>query len=338
MAASWIDEEPGLARAWHEVRRCMRRARAQWGKTALLTLLVVGLVTFRRWLVPPTYPATVYMSVTEGDLEGGQTAPRTARRLNDYVYHAVFNDENLLEVMVKHNLSPAMRKRNQPLAIDEFREEIDVTVSRNHFIYERQRGEAPRSARLTLTFTSPDPRLSLLVAQDLGDLIISYEAKRRRDQIVAAAQFQARVSATIEDEIVARERELAARLTEPGSVAALSAARLTSDLRQLRIEQRSTERAQRDADFLESLEKQQSGLAFELVDWRADEYPTRLEVRLAITAAVSLLCALPLLVVLVGAFGRRVYAVDDVRRLGIGTLGMVQVFLPGDTRTARASR
>ncbi|MEJ7732060.1 MAG: hypothetical protein WKG00_22975 [Polyangiaceae bacterium] len=338
MAASWMDDEPGLARVRHEVWRCMRRARAEWGKTALLTLLVVGLVTFRRWLVPPTYPATVYMSVTEGDLEGGQTAPRTARRLNNYVYHVVFNDQNLLAVMVKHNLSPAMRKRNQPLAIDELREEIDVHVSRNHFIYERQRGEAPRSARLTLTFTSPDPRLSLLVAQDLGDLIISYEAKRRQDQLLGAAQFQAGVSATIEDVIGARARELAAAMTASGPAAALAAARLTTDLRAFRAAQRDTGRAQRDADFLESLEKQQSGLAFELVDWRADEYPRPPELLLAMTALGTLLFALPLLVLAVGAFGRRVYAADDVRRLGIGTLGMVQVFLPGERRSARARR
>lgn len=330
MAASWIDEEPGLARLAHEVRRCMRRARAEWVKTLLLTLLVVGVVTFRRWMVPPTYPATIYMAVTEGDLEGGQqAAPRTPRRLNDYVYHVVFNDQNLLEVMVKHNLSPAMRKRNQPLAIDELREEIDVTVSRNHFIYERQRGEAPRSARLTLTFTSPDPRLSLLVAQDLCDLIISYEAERRKDQLVAAVEFQARVSQTVEEEIGARERALAQRMTEPGPMAALAAARARTDLRVLRAEQRDTGRAERDADFRESLEKQQSGLSFERVDWRADELPRSPELLLAITAVATLLGALPLLVLLVGAFGRRVYAADDVRRLGIGTLGMVHVALRG---------
>jgi hypothetical protein len=121
-------------------------------------------------------------------------------------------------------------------------------------------------------------------------------------------------------------------------VAALAAARLTIDLRMFRAEQRGTGRAQRDADFLESLEKQQSGLAFDLVDWRADEYPRPPEVLMGITALVSFLFALPLLVLVVGAFGRRVYAADDVRRLGIGTLGMVQVFLPGEGRAARASR
>ena len=329
MAASWIDQEPGLLRLRHEVGRCMRRARAEWGKTLLLTVLVVGLVTVRRYYVPPTYPATVYMSVTEGDTEGGQTSPRTAKRLNDYVYHVVFNDQNLLAVMVAHNLAPAMRKRNQPLAIDGFREEIDVAVSRNHFIYERQRGDAPRSARLALTFRSPDPRLSLLVAQDLCDLIISYEGKRRQDQLVANAQFQAEISESVEREIAGRERELAGRQTEFGPEAALASARLHTDLRVLRAEQRDTGRAERDAEEREALEKTQSGLAFERVDWVADDSPRPLEQVLTITALLTLFGALPLLVVVVGAFGRRVYAVDDVRRLGIGTLGTVRVPLPG---------
>src|SRR5690242_2815342 len=130
----WIEGEPGLREAWRELARLARRARFHWGATLLLAIMAAGIVLTMRVVTPESYPAELVLSVTEGDLEGTAVAPRTATRLQDYVVNAVFSDARLLEVMQRHEISAAMRRKNEPAAIYGFREDITVEVSRNHFI------------------------------------------------------------------------------------------------------------------------------------------------------------------------------------------------------------
>jgi hypothetical protein len=55
------------------------------------------------------------------------------------------------------------------------------------------------------------------------------------------------------------------------------------------------------------------------------------------TGGIVFLLALPLAVIFVGAFDRRIYDLDDVRRLGVSALGHVARF-EGDNIGALKSR
>ena len=339
MAASWTDQEPGLREAWTELARMTRRAWARSWITLLLAVVVVGVFITRKALTPPMYPATLVLRVTETGLETAKASPRTAGRLKEYVTNAVFSDRALLTIMERHDLEPSLRKRNTPLAIDEFRGSIEVDVSRNHFIDERQRGDPPRSARVALGYTTTTPQRALAVVRDLGDLIVSYEASRRTDQLFAASRFQAQLAEQLDGEISARERQIAANLTAaigPSGVPA-DIGRLVASLNRLRLERRDIGKQREDVELLGALERQQSGLKFERVDWHAEENPMSNEQRLMLAAAIAFLITLPLCALAVGAFGSRVYDPDDIRRLGIHPLGLMHVF-PRQVSAAAAAR
>ena len=334
--ATWIDREPGLGEAWMELSRCGRRGVARWTRMLAWTIFIVGAFVAKKALTPPQYPATLVLRVTEPEMATQTTSPRTEGRLKEYVTNAVFSDKALLAVMEKHNLEPGLRKRNTPLAIDEFRETIEVDVSRNHFITPRAKGDPPRSARLALGYMTTDPQKALAVVRDLGDLIVSYEANRRADQLYAAARFQTQMAEELDAEISARERALAASLTRAEG-APTDVARLMASLGRLRMARHDIGRQREDVELLGALERQQAGLKFERVDWQAEENPMSTRDRLLLAAGLALLAALPLCCLAVGAFGTRVYDPEDVRRLGIEPLGLTQVF-PRQRTAAAALR
>jgi hypothetical protein len=258
--------------------------------------------------------------------EGGSA--RTESRLRDYVVNVVFSDAVLLGMMKAHNLNPAKVAQNPTLALAGFREDIDVDVYRNNFIYERLPGDPPRSARLDIGVNANDPREALVIAQELADLVITHEAKRRKDQLDAAKAFSAELVAKFELEVARREREVAERVVDAqngGAISPLELQQLQS-LAALKQQLADVKREAAQLDLRQSLEAQDLGLRFERVDWRSIERPATLEARLATSGLIALFVVLPLLGLAVGAFDSRVYDPSDIRRLRLGSRGIIRAW------------
>jgi hypothetical protein len=68
-------------------------------------------------------------------------------------------------------------------------------------------------------------------------------------------------------------------------------------------------------------ESDQESLNVELVDTVPSPAPWPVAKKLAVVAAVASLICFPLAALMVGAWDRRIYAVEDLRHLGVRSLG-----------------
>jgi len=342
MSAGWIDGEPGIRAAGRELLRLYRRAILRWRVTATLTFLIVAAVVVRKAFQVARYPAQVALLAMEGEIEvetpsgeiqrvgSSASSARTEARLQDYVVNVVFSDAALLEIMRRHSINPSKVAQNPKLAVSGFRDDIDVDVYRNNFIYDRLAGDPPRSARLDIGVFAADPREALFIAQELADLVISHEARRRTEMLEAAKAFSAELAINFEQEVARREREVTERLVDAqngGTMSPLELQQLQS-LEALKQQLAEVKRERNDLSLRESMEEQDLGLKFERVDWRSVERPEPKQRRLLIAGFVTLLLVLPLIGLAVGAFDSRVYAPSDVRRLGMVSVGIIRAWPP----------
>lgn len=338
----WEDREPTFGRAREEVARALSRALRRWPLVVALAALITAAIVVRKAFQPPRYPAAVALLVVEGDVvavtvteeEGDRTAvsssPRTAARLADYVGTVVFSDAKLREIMRRQSVTLEKLESNPRLAVASFRDDIDIDVSQNNFLLERRPGDPPRFARIEISYTAPDPRVALMVAQDLADAVIDHEAAQRRELLDQAKRFQAEIVDALDAEVGRREGALAeAQLAAQGlpgvSLVVVNELRAVENLRnQLAGAQRELE----ELDLRSSAEQKDLGLAFTRVDWRSVEVPRpRGEVLLRL-GVITLLASLLLSALAVGAFDGRVYDAADLRRLGQRPLGTVAAWPP----------
>jgi uncharacterized protein involved in exopolysaccharide biosynthesis len=351
MDGSWSDREPGLAEAWGELARTVRRARARWPIPLALALVLTGLAVGRRALNPPTYFASVVLRATEAEMvdldqvgdtatAGVSSAPRTAARLVEYVKMVVFTDERLFYVMEKHDLSPSLRKKNQPLAVDNFRTDLDVTVFRNDFLLERRPGDPPRSTRLEIGLWDKDPQVAFAVVQQLSDLVVAHEEIRRAEILEAARAASHQLVLLLEGEVVERNRQLNERLVAAaaegvvGAVSSMELASLRTRISTLEDQLADARRREREFSTRRSLEQGELGMRFERIDYtQVERTPPKWQI-LVLTGVITFLTSLPLLALIVGAFDGRLYHAGDVVRAGGRCVGVISVW-PGQAHAGR---
>jgi hypothetical protein len=303
----WLTDEISVSTALRQaVELCRAGFRRPWLTLGLVcgasVALALALLFGRR-----EYAPELVLRVVEAEHRPG-TAPPLKRQLAEYVRQAVFTSEPLLELMRRHGLYPSLLRKNPRAALETFKEDISVEVYQNYFLEHRAAGDAPRTARLTVSFHAKDPNLALAVTRDLGSLIVSHELAARSDQALSAAARAARARDTW---VVAWQRRSAEIVNKRAEIAAMVPpnpqlqVELVSLLGSLPALEREVETAERRAANLElgaAWERRGIGLNFEMVDEGA--LPGRAaRVRAALWVFGSaLLCGLPLVAVTVGAF------------------------------------
>lgn len=304
--AWWTDREPGLGHALETARELLIVGRAHPWATSALALacgLVCSLVLV---LLRPVHQPRFVLRVLEpaGD---PTTLPRARRQMAEYVREGVMTTDALLGVMERHDLLPRLRRSNAPVAVESFREDIEVEAYQNYFLEERSASEAPRSARLSVSYKSKDPELALAVTRDLGKLVVEREKKARKalaDAALADAQATlARATRTL----ITRYGEIAAKqhLVQHGGTA-IDEVELVSLMGSLDWREREVERAEARKAALELGQKLESGslgLKFEVVDEGAVRRAAQVSwVELALGGLLAFVVSLPACAVLVGAF------------------------------------
>lgn len=327
----WEDLEPDFGAISAEVRRLYGRALKRWLLVLLVSAAIAGVLTFRASRKAHTYESTVVLSVTEGDLSDDAVA-HTSANFQDYIFYGVFTDNTLKGLLEKHEFRPDLQKTNPQYAIEQFRDLIDINVYKNEFTVPRYTDSPPRSARVAISARSPDPDEALLLARDLGDLVIARDTEIRRANFDSQMRFANDTISLTKSEIdrLTREYEFAAEMESAiegprkaqYTVRAEGAARSMFDAYNRLDEQlveRDTLKRTIAADSA-SLE-----LQYERVDWGIAQRLENKKLVLVKVALFSFLALLPLVALAIGAFDPRVYDERDIKRIGLKGLGVVKV-------------
>ena len=324
---TWLDQEESLvALGLRQVRRLLARSRCRPVATVCLAA-VIGLVMFaaqaRR---PKLYEAEVGLLITEGAFEA-DGRPRPGGELRAFIADVAFADARLDNLIAKRDLVQRLGASDREAARARMRKMIEVHTWQDYFEGYRQRADPPRTARVTIGFSAPDPALALAVARDLGELVAETQTARETQRAMAqidglrsAVDSAASESARQRDLLEQAERA-AGELPDLGSLLRVN---------QLARGLESAEKASRSvaAQLLEAQlhlrTAQQIGTRVQVVDpgippWHT---PTKSE-RLVRQAALALILSLPLAVILVGAFDPTIRDEQDLRRAGLRLLGRV---------------
>ncbi len=325
----WEDREPDLFGVVDEVGRLFRRARKRKLFIFFVTVALVALVGVREYRKQRSYPATVVLSATESD-EAQVGNAHTNARLSDYVWYAVFTDRTLFALMEKHRFRPDLRSKNPRLALDSFREDLSVEVYKNEFVRERYGGEAPRSARIAISISAPEPEMALAMARDLGELVVERDAQIRRERFEMEQRLRGEAVSYAEAELFRHQRDLE-------KVYVIYAFASPWRKGELRVEAAGLERAivgaeerlkgaqdaKRRLDLESSSDKVSLALRYERVDWGAAKEKVSKTFVLVRAIILAFLGLLPVVAMGTGAFDPKVYDERDVARLGLRPLGLV---------------
>jgi hypothetical protein len=325
----WTDAEPSFSDVVREVSRLKRRAMAQRWLTLLITITVTALLVVREVRKPKTYPATIVLAVTEKVIDEN-VIPETNSSFRDYLANAIFTDARLTELMAKFKIrSQAFLEAQPQLALESFREDLEIEVYRNTFLEYEAGGHEDREARIRLVYYFRDPKIALDVVRALGQMVILHEIESRQAQVeiarihneVAVEQAQAEV-ATLE-RTIAEKQYLMDRSPTP-AVLRYELFNLNKSLKSAISQLDTTRKEGQGLELVGSLEEQSGGLQFDVADWGRADDPMPVG-RLAIILSFVLFFALlPLVGIGVGALDPRVYDAEDVERLGLTALGKVR--------------
>jgi hypothetical protein len=331
------DPEPGLRTLGRIAARLWRRARANRLRVLLTALLVAASVVGVELIKERAFHPRYVMRVVEADRDA-RTAPRMKRQLREYVMSAVFSNGALLALIEKYGLYPGIAKGNPQGALESFREDIHVEVYRNFFVEERGTHDAPRSARIAISYSSPNRELALAVTADLGDLVVAHEYAARKQQAgAAAARAQEELERARERYLNAHRRAYQQALlmdgdSEEQQLARVQVAESTRTLQALEREVEIAEERSAAMELGQQLENERLGLTFETVERGAIPRSAELETRdLIALGALAFLFGLPLAALWVGAFSSKLVDAEDVAKLDIPLLAVV----PALTKNAR---
>lgn len=326
MTPDFAEHEPGSSALAWETRRLWRRAcRRGWLWAALCALIIIGALgaTTRR---PIRHTAKAVVRFTQTEPRNGSRTPWTDRSLRGYVTEVAFSQRRLLDIIERYRLdggpgTPA----DPPLAISELREHIVVEVLQNRAISLLDPADRPRSAHVVIRFAHADRERARAVATDLARLVVATGQNQRRDDArqVADEAASAAENGRVRVERLRRQAaRLAQELAQTDAPTAISAAR--EAVKAAETHQGRLEEARLMADLRLRAESERSGLDITLLDAPPPRAPWPLPRRLAAVGIGATVMALPICALLIGAFDRRVYMTDDLRRLGVPWLGHVR--------------
>ena len=332
MSGSWTDNEFGWKEVQIELARIRRRVRSRWLLTTLLGLLLTVFVVVRQARKERMYQATVMLRVTEGQFDPN-SAPPTSAELQQYLWEVALSRTRLFEVMDKHELYASERNIDPLLALDEMRDVMDIDVFRNDFRIERDPEAPPRSARIALHYSHPDPDTALIVVRALANMMAEEQLKSRRQTTQMALESMRSSANTLEQQLRlarAEESRLTYEMSVDPSTGPTNSVRLASvrgRIESLLYEKSLTNRAVSNLGLRTHVEGKELGLRFEIIDpGRRPKVIISNTTRLVLLGFFSFLILLPIAGVGVAAYDLRVYDADDLRRLGLDPFGHVPAF------------
>jgi hypothetical protein len=346
--SDWIGDEKRSHSVRAEVRRLSSRARRRPIAILLLAALGAGLVVLKITREPELHTARVLLRVTEGVLSDDDT-PLPRSELRDYVARVAFGRQQLLQVIEELDLYPRKRAiRGHDWAVANLRDFMQLEVYRNYFALDRGYSTAPRSARIAIYYSDLDPEQAFRVASRLAALVRERERALRDRSSGAAAAGALMAVDRARAAVQASQTHMSELLIELARAEreedAGRAAQLRYEVMQLfkrigadRDLLQRTESTAATLSLQRNLDGADIGLRFEVIDERPPTQTRRQWLDLAAIGVVCFVFFMPICVIAVGAFDRRVRDRDDIERLGLAVVGHVPGF-PGDRDGSMRSR
>jgi hypothetical protein len=337
-ADAWLSAEPRL---WAELRNVLVR-----GARRPLLLLAVAIATSAlavawRARAKPTYAATLTLRMTEGDLQDPGNVPRPPARIREYVSNVALNRERLLAMMEKHGLSARLRQANPVAAVTSMRDDIEIDVVRNYFLFDRETAGESRTALVVLSYKGDDREQALEVVHEIGTIVLDTQAAARSVRLSQAREFGAAQAQRVGEQLGSLQaRQARAQLRAAGGAAdaRVEAASLQQEIVRVAARLRDLQKRSAELELAQEAEELRLGLSFELVDESVRALRERLGGwEIAGYGGVALLLVAPMWAILLGAFDLRVHRAADVTFHRFPLLGVVPHF-PGDGAGAYRAR
>lgn len=335
---AWLADEERLGTV---VRRVYRRALRRPGPPLLVAAAATAALLALTASRPPVYEAGLTFRLDEGRVGDPRFAPRPPRDIRQYIAALALTRERVASVLRAHHVSERRLARDPEGTIEDFREDVDISVIRDEFLGERDPDGEPRSAYVSVTLQGADPERTRAILHDLGAGVVEAQRAQRGDRLQRGREV-------FSDELArarADTRALQARLERarsragargPAAVAELAGLEteaLAAIEREVAIERRSNEVA-----FDRAAEDRQLAMTLTLFDEgvRTVSPPLGL-LGLAVRAALLLPALFGLAAAVAGAFDDRVYGAGDLALARLPVLGVLPRF-PGDDVGALAAR
>ena len=330
----WIADEPRIASA---VRGVLSRARRCALLVLALALVATGLFLVARVLRPPVFEATLHFRIAEGDLVDPTHAPVPPPAIREYIFNVALSRERVREIMERHRWSSAFLARNPVAAIDDFRDDIAVEVTRNYFIYGRRAWDEPRSAHVSVSLTGGDVDKTRAVLHEIGETILRDQESHRAEHLSGARDALREQLGHARARMEALQERLGRLQVEATGAGASSRALIGAQIATLQVEVAGAiekvlalEKRSADLGFSDAAERMKLGLVFELFDESVVARAPPLTVWRAVGLGTMAFAAfLALAALLVGGFDDRVYTADDLESHGLPAFGGLPRF-PGD--------
>jgi len=318
-----------------EVQRIRTRMRARPVPVLVLAALITGALTYKLATRPQQFEAEIVLALTEGSLSAKHNG-LPVDELRQFVYGVLIPDKKLAEMIERHNLYPLRKKAGMEYALEQLREQLDVQIWKNSFVYYDEDAErAEHSARIGLTVTDGDPDRAYALAHDIAAIIIQ-TAQEHRQQVNSRLAGEIAVTREgltkrLESNALETAQKQAAIATAHKQKKEDLAAAINLQLAELDHERRNAEKAL--ADIAVSRDALADRIAAAGLDTsiaiveetRPDRPADKFFVLALITVVVGVGSLIGAALVL-GAFDSRVHDSDDVSRLGLPVLGHVPGF------------
>lgn len=330
----WIGDEDRMALA---ARRVLARALRRPGRVLAVALLATAAYVASRAWRAPSYEATLFFRLSEGDLTDPRNAPRPPSAIREYLSNVALSRTRVEQIMRRHGISEGYLARNREAAIDDFREEIKIEVGRNYFIYDRRPDEPPRSALVTISLSGADADKARAMLHEIGDAILQEQMAQREARLAQAREHLRAQLKLVRDRTGSLQRDLERLWKDLPDARGHEAVEIRAQIVALQTEAKGAidrslalERRAADVAFNAAAESAQLGLNFELFDESLVAAiprltPLQLLGRAVLVMATGLLLAVPV----VGAFEDRIYTREDLAARGLPQFGALPGF-PGD--------
>jgi hypothetical protein len=272
------------------------------------------------------YDAEVGLLITEGAF-ADDGRPRPRGELRAFIIRTIFTTAQLDALISKHDLVTKLRAGSPEGARSRMRKLVEVNTYSDYFEGYRERADPPRSARVTISFSAPDPELALAVARDIGAIVAETQTRRaaeaanlRLEGLRVLAENAAGRAASLEDQL-GRAKENA--LEQPSAVARERLAQLSGGVRVAQDAAKQAAASLVDAQ-LQAHAVHQLGPMIQVVKqgvpfWRTMPRGERLVRQAMLALFIGCLAAL----ILIGSLDPAVLDEADIQRAGLIPAGRV---------------
>jgi hypothetical protein len=322
MARSWSDSEPGYFALRSEVARLLHRARQRRGLVLLAAVVATLVALLFAWRSPHNHVAVTSIRLTEVVEFRLPRSQWTNLELLDRVTKVALTNAVLLDVYNRY-LKPNEPTLTPARGVERLRDSLGVSIVRNRIVPQEDL-RSPRSAYVVLTYESRFANQAVGVVNALTRPIVEASTRRRRGEVesdVTEARLALKDARTLFE---ALSNQALGRAGAP-----LRGSGTTSPVRMLALDDAVTEAQRRvgrlqgelmDAERRLRDETSRPGIDYEIADSRVDP-PLPLGPLLITVAILSFFLSIPVMVLLVGAFSPFIESVEDIRRMGIPSLG-----------------